>query len=282
MSQVKRYTGQKAVQLVADIGGHVEGAAVILLHGGGQTRHSWRGAFDALVAAGYHVISYDARGHGESDWSPDGDYTLPVLAADLQAIVDTLETPPTLVGASMGAATAFYLAGATRSAGIGALVMVDLVPRVEQAGADRILAFMRAYPEGFATVEEAADAVCEYYPHRPRPRDPSGLMKNLRRGENGRLYWHWDPKMLEQDDRPEPPPSLADRMSSVKDGISVPVMLIRGTRSDIVSDAGVAEFRQMLPQLEVVDVSGAGHMVAGDSNDAFNSGLLDFLARNRL
>ena len=81
------FRGATGLAIAADVGGDPSGPPVILLHGGGQTRHSWGTAFRALAAVGFHVINLDARGHGDSAWAPDGDYTLPALAADLQAVV---------------------------------------------------------------------------------------------------------------------------------------------------------------------------------------------------
>lgn len=286
----RRYDGANGVTLAADVGGDPSAPPVILLHGGGQTRHSWGTAMRELVAQGFHVVNLDCRGHGDSDWAPDGAYSLDALAADLNAVIATLPAPPALVGASMGGATALYLvgnSGATPVARVGnsakpiasALVLVDIVPRVEAAGGAKIGAFMRANPDGFANVEEAADAVSAYYPHRPRPKDPSGLMKNLRhRGNDGRLYWHWDPRMLRATSDPEPP-RFADQLLAACAGVKIPTLLVRGRDSDIVGDAGIEEFRRALPALEVFDVQGAGHMVAGDKNDAFNEGVVSFLRR---
>jgi pimeloyl-ACP methyl ester carboxylesterase len=186
---VRRYTVAKNMTLVADVGGAPSAPAVILMHGGGQTRHSWGGAMQALLRRGYHVINLDARGHGESDWSHEADYSLEAMDGDLRAIVATLARPPALVGASMGGATALYAAGDVNARSVAStLVMVDVVPRVMPQGAAKIRAFMRARPDGFATLEEAADAVATYYPNRGRPKDVSGLMKNLRLRPDGRLH----------------------------------------------------------------------------------------------
>lgn len=272
----RRFKVTGGIEVVADVGGDPSAPPVILMHGGGQTRHSWDGVMLELIQRDFHVLNLDARGHGESDWSPEGDYRLATLANDLLIIIDTLKQPPALVGASMGAATGLYAVGNSDREIAKALVLVDLVPKVEQAGAQKIGEFMRAYPSGFVDLQQAADAVSEYYPHRPRPKDPSGLMKNLRRWDDGRLHWHWDPKFVERDERAEPP-QMGDQLRAAARGVDIPTLLIRGQQSDIVSDAGVADFKQLLPQLEVVDVSGAGHMVVGDKNDVFNQGLIEFL-----
>lgn len=118
-----------------------------------------------------------------------------------------------------------------------------------------------------------------YNPDRPRPSDPSGLMKNLRLREDGRLYWHWDPRMMNERPTAEPP-AATNELERVSHRVTVPTLLVRGGQSDIVDDQSVADMRRLVPQTEVFDVPGAGHMVAGDRNDAFNEGVLAFLARH--
>lgn len=277
--ETRRYPVTGGITLAADVGGDPSAPTVILLHGGGQTRHSWGGAMRELLRQGYQVINLDARGHGESDWSADGVYRLDLLAEDLCAVIDGLPEPPALVGASMGGATALYAVGNGTKPIASALVLVDVVPRPAAAGADKIAAFMRARPDGFATLEEAADAVAAYYPQRPRPKDPSGLMRNLRRRDDGRLYWHWDPAFVARFGRLEPP-QFAERLLDAATRVRIPSLLVRGLQSDIVSEAGVEEFRSALPTLEVYDVAEAGHMVAGDRNDSFNAGVISFLSRH--
>lgn len=275
-TSIRTYIALDGVQLVADVGGPADAPTIILMHGGGQTRHSWSGATRALIARGYQVVNVDARGHGESDWSSTGAYALDDRVADLRAITDTLSTPFALVGASMGGATAIH------AVALGlrpdAVVLVDIVPHAEQRGIARIADFMSGNIDGFGTLDEAVDAVAAYNPDRPRPSDTSGLMRNLRLKADGRLYWHWDPRILPPEPQRVHDQLLASAGQMARHG-DLPVLLIRGLQSDVVSDAGVAAFRTMMPQLKVVDVAGAGHMVAGDRNDAFNRGVIDFLGR---
>lgn len=273
------FLGRDNLRLVADVGGDPDRPSVILLHGGGQTRHSWHGTMRKLVAQGYYVINLDTRGHGDSEWSASGDYSFDAMADDLLAVIGSLPTLPALVGASMGGCTALWAVGRTLKPVASALVLVDVVPRIDPKGAGRIIAFMQSQPQGFATVEEAADAVAAYNPHRPRPRDFRGLMRNLRYRDDGRLYWHWDPRLLTGQSIVEPP-LVAKRMLELCKGVHVPSLLVRGMESEIVSEAGVAELRMHLPQVEVFDVANAGHMVAGDRNDIFNDGILGFLAQH--
>ena len=270
------WIGADGLELRGDVGGDRAAPAVILMHGGGQTRHSWSGAMDALLGVGYRVINFDARGHGDSGWSNIGDYSLEAHARDLLAIIADETSPVILVGASLGGATAIK---AVSSFGLApaALVLVDIVPKTDRRGVQRIRQFMLGYPDGFDAVEEAVEAVANYNPHRPRATDPSGLMKNLRLRSNGRLYWHWDPRILGDPER-----QIAEfegTVDALKRARDLPVQLVRGGESDVVSDSGVDDLRDALPQLEVFDVAGAGHMVAGDRNDAFNLGVLTFLLR---
>lgn len=273
----KMFRSQDGIRLVGDDLGPPEAPTVVLLHGGGQTRHSWAGAATALADRGYRVLNFDARGHGNSDWSPDGAYSLDDRAADLRAVVADVTAPFVLVGASLGGATSIH--AVAQGMAPAALVLVDIVPVPEAEGIARIVNFMRSHPDGFASLDEAVDAVAAYNPARPRPRDPSGLMRNLRRRENGRLYWHWDPQIAITEPR-EHHQVVQRSAAELASRDDLAVLLVRGLQSEVVSDSGVAQLRSLLPHLEVVDVGGAGHMVAGDRNDAFNTGVIDFLGRH--
>jgi pimeloyl-ACP methyl ester carboxylesterase len=266
------------LKLAASVGGPESGLPVLLLHGGGQTRHAWRHAAADLVACGRRVISLDLRGHGDSQWAADGDYSFDALVADLRAVLATLEQPPALVGASLGGLTSLLVAGEDPPVPLRALVLVDVVPRLEREGVMQIVGFMLAHADGFESLEQAADAVAAYLPHRPRPGTTEGLRKNLREGSDGRLRWHWDPKLLLGPMPPDPEPAIP-RFETACTKVRVPTLLVRGARSEMVSEAGVRDFLARIPGAEFVDVREAGHMVAGDDNDAFNAAVEGFLAR---
>lgn len=270
------FVSSDGVELVGDRGGSPDAPCVILLHGGGQTRHSWSRAVDSLLDAGLQVINFDARGHGDSDWSPAGAYALSDRAADLRAVVADLRVPFVLVGASLGGATAIQAVHeGLRPAGV---VLVDIVPEPDPRGIERIVGFMHGHKDGFASVDDAAAAVAAYNPQRARPNDTSGLMKNLRSRDDGRLYWHWDPRIL--DTAPTTHHIVVERATAtLVELVAMPVLLVRGLSSDVVSEAGIAAFRRQVPRLEILDVAGAGHMVAGDRNDAFNEGVIAFAKR---
>jgi non-heme chloroperoxidase len=261
------------VEITADVAGPADGAPVILLHGGGQTRGAWGGALAEGARRGFRMISADLRGHGESSWSPDADYSMGAHAADIAAIAAAQATPPFLVGASLGGMASLTYAAMGRP--LAGLVMVDIAPTVNTAGTDKILAFMHSAPEGFASVEEAADAVAAYLPHRPRPKDASGLMKNLRL-RDGRYHWHWDPRMFREGRGPRDTVGLREAAR----GLTVPTMLVRGRLSDVLSQEGVDDFLGLVPHAEFADIAGADHMVAGDKNDAFNAAVFAFLERH--
>ena len=275
-----RFHGHGGVTLAADEAGPSDGPSVIFLHGGGQTRHSWGTALDAASARGLHAITVDLRGHGDSDWAPDGDYRIDAHVGDIRAIVATLPDAPVLVGASLGGLASLLTVGESPAPIARGLVLVDVVPQIEMEGAQEIRGFMTGNPDGFATVEDAADAVATYLPHRKRPSDPTGLMKNLRRHADGRLYWHWDPAMLE-DIKGLDPADREARFTRAATRVRAPTLLIRGGMSRIVSMDGVAAFQSAIPHSEFINIEQADHMVAGDANDAFNAPLLDFLDRSR-
>jgi len=267
------------VEIALDISGPADGAPVILLHGGGQTRASWGGAAAEGARRGFRMLNMDQRGHGETGWAPDGDYHMRAFADDIQAVADTLSQPPFLVGASMGGIAALEYIGRDRP--VRGLVLVDIAPRIEQTGADRIRDFMTSAPDGFASLEEAAEAVASYLPHRPRPKNVSGLARNLRL-RDGRYHWHWDPAfLLPRDVSPTSTGYDPERLEANAMALNAPILLVRGRMSDVVSPEGAQAFVDLIPTAEFADIAGADHMVAGDANDAFNAAVFSFLERHR-
>jgi len=186
-----------------------------------------------------------------------------------------------LVGASLGGLTSLLAVGESKESVARGIVLVDIAPRVESKGTDRIRAFMNGAPDGFASIEEAADAVSAYLPHRKRPSDVSGLRKNLRLGDDGRYRWHWDPKMFARGFGPAEAEKLSLRFRNAAANLKVPALLVRGGISEVISEEGVREFCELVPHAEYVSIAGADHMVAGDRNDVFNGAVIDFLVRHR-
>jgi peroxiredoxin len=281
--QVVDLPGKDGIRLRADEFGDPADPPVLLLHGGGQTRFAWGSTPQRLADRGWHVYRVDARGHGESDWAEDGDYSLWAFADDVRALVARMPSPPVLVGASLGGLSSLIAIGETPGPEpiARALVLVDVAPSMEEQGKERIGDFMREHVEtGFGSLDEVADAIAAYNPHRPRPTDLSGLQKNVRQRDDGRWVWHWDPKFVSHSSD-ETRASFADpeRLRAAAHAITVPVLLVRGRVSDLLSEEGAEELLRLVPHAEYVDVAGAGHMVAGDRNDLFNDAIVDFLDR---
>ena len=267
--------------LAADERGDPGDPAIVLLHGGGQTRHAWGSAATTFARRGWHTVAVDLRGHGDSDWAADGDYDLGAFAGDVRAVAASLPRRPALVGASLGGLASLIAVGEATEPAADALVLVDVTPSVVLDGAQRIRDFMAGGLEGFDRLEDAAALISAYLPHRPPPADLSGLRKNLRQ-RDGRWYWHWDPRFMTSRSGIDGQRGLVDhdRLAAAARRVAVPTLLVRGGMSDIVSEEGVSEFRRLVPHAEVVDVAGAGHMVAGDRNDAFNDAVIDFVERH--
>ena len=284
------FVGAGRNRLAADVFGDA-GRPVLLLHGGGQTRHAWRRTAVEIARAGWLAYAVDQRGHGDSEWVADGAYGFKDFAADVAAVAAELDrrhgAPPVVIGASLGGIASLFAAGEAQAQGYGhggapifaALVLVDITPRVDLTGVAKVQGFMREHArDGFATVEEAADAVAAYLPHRPRPRSTEGLKKNLRLHPDGRWRWHWDPRFLDGrrlagQGRGE----IADNLTAAARGLKIPAMLVRGGSSELVQEEHAREFLALVPHARFADVSGARHMVAGDKNDQFSNAILEFL-----
>jgi pimeloyl-ACP methyl ester carboxylesterase len=282
------FKGAAGNRLVADVYGDT-GQPVLLLHGGGQTRHAWRRTAEHLGRSGAIAYALDQRGHGDSEWVAGGHYAFTDFAADAAAVAATLTQRsgkrPIAIGASLGGIASLLAEGEADKTGTGpvfaAVVLVDITPRVNREGVAKIQGFMRERAgEGFATITEAADSVAAYLPHRPRPSSHEGLKKNLRLHPDGRWRWHWDPAVLKGnrsfaiDHR-----ILEQALIEAAKAITIPALLVRGGSSELVHEAHVREFLELVPHADYIDVAEARHMVAGDANDSFSDAVLDFVAK---
>jgi pimeloyl-ACP methyl ester carboxylesterase len=277
------FQGAEKNRLVADRYGSGE-QPVIMLHGGGQTRHSWDAAARRIADLGHPVYSLDQRGHGESEWVESGRYAFDDFAQDLVAVTRQVgalhRRKPVVVGASLGGFAGMLAEGRENPGALAALVLVDITPRIDMDGVSKILGFMGdRVDDGFADVEEAADAIARYLPNRKRPKDLSGLSKNLRLHDDGRYRWHWDPAFLKAKNRDDPDDTVKTQqaMLAAAGNLACPVLLIRGQNSELVSMEHVREFQGVVPHARFTDIRDAGHMVAGDRNDVFAGAVEEFL-----
>jgi pimeloyl-ACP methyl ester carboxylesterase len=159
------------------------------------------------------------------------------------------------------------------------VVLVDVAPRLERPGVERILSFMNAHPDGFGSLDKAADWISGYLIGRKKPLNRDGLQKNLREGADGRWRWKWDPAFLEWASDPAHEQVVPARLDAAAESLSVPTLLVRGRMSDVLSEDGARHFLELCPHAEYVDVAGAAHMVAGDRNDPFTTAVMEFLDR---
>jgi pimeloyl-ACP methyl ester carboxylesterase len=278
-SHVVTFRGVDDLSLVGDewnADASTDRPTVLLLHGGGQNRHSWKNTGQILADQGLHVIALDSRGHGDSDRSPSANYSVEALCADVVQALYQVGRPVVLIGASMGGLTGILAAHEAGPDLVTKLVLVDVVPRFEKTGSARIREFMFNHVHGFDSLEQAADAVAEYLPHRTKPRSPEGLKKNLRL-RDGRWYWHWDPAFLTKPD--DDPFMRVDKLERAAMNLTIPILLIRGKLSDVVSAEGVQDFLEKVPAAEFAELSEAGHTAAGDDNDAFTEVVVEFVNR---
>ena len=191
------FKGHGDIKIAADVWGSNNEELVILLHGGGQTRHAWGDTGKKLAEAGYHSVALDLRGHGDSEWHADGDYSIRAYKDDLVSIINEIGKPARLVGASLGGMASLVLAGDEINSDLcTALIMVDIGIYPDPVGSDRIVSFMLSGEKGFDSLEDVAKSISDYLPHRKKPKDLEGLKKNLRLKGDGRYYWHWDPRFI--------------------------------------------------------------------------------------
>jgi pimeloyl-ACP methyl ester carboxylesterase len=279
--QTVEFAGVDGITLVADEWNRGSAAAadhptILMLHGGGQNRFSWKNTGQILADEGFHVVALDSRGHGDSGRAPEADYAVETLTGDVMHVLDAIGRPVMIIGASMGGLTGILAAHRGGPARVTQLVLVDVVPRFEKGGSARIRDFMFSGLEGFDSLEQAADAVAAYLPYREKPRSPEGLKKNLRL-RDGRWYWHWDPAFMT---KPGDDPELrTEKFEHAATSLTIPVLLIRGKLSDVVSPEGVQHFLTQVPRAEFVELSNAGHTAAGDDNDAFSDAVVAFVKR---
>jgi pimeloyl-ACP methyl ester carboxylesterase len=276
------FVTRDGLKLAADVGGSGERGFVLLAHGGGQTRHAWGSTAKRLAELGWRTVSLDLRGHGDSDWDPTGDYQALSIGQDLIDVVATFGDKPVLIGASLGGIAGLMAEAVLAPGTFRSMTLVDIIPRSDPEGAAKILGFMAANAEqGFASLEEAADAIAAYLPHRPKRTDLSGLSKNLRLKPDGRYYWHWDPRFTQGVRGDGAAVPEVNRRSvdfeAACHAIEIPVHVIRGRMSELVSLEAAQAFVGKLKHGSLTDVSGAGHMVAGDRNDVFLEAVVAFL-----
>jgi pimeloyl-ACP methyl ester carboxylesterase len=275
------FTMSDGLSIVGEVYGPDDGAPVLLAHGGGQTRYAWTNVARRLGDRGWKSVAIDLRGHGESDWSKIGDYSHERYALDLVEVAGQIGGQPVLVGASLGGNSGMLAAGTTGKDAFRALVMVDVTPKLDPQGMKKIIGFLdRHIDEGFGSFEEASQAISDYLPgRRGRQNNIASLGRYLRQRDDGRYGWHWDPEFVRGVRNTRLNPDRVARISDAVLATSIPMMLIRGSDSELVNTEAVEHFLELAPHAEFRDVLGASHMIVGDRNDIFAEALTGFLER---
>ncbi|MAA82152.1 MAG: flavin reductase [Hyphomonas sp.] len=236
---IQKYTGFAGALLQAEMQGWPDDPAVLLLHGGGQTREMWKPTAEALVQAGRYVINVDLRGHGDSDWPEDGRYDLDAYVGDLKAILNELGSRPVIVAASLGgwiASVALAEEGSHLATG---LVLVDAPPEIDARKARKI----------------------------------SDALKKRAATDAGRLPW--DVRFLDGFDVE----STLERISRSASNIKLPVLFVRGALSELTEHDADARFLESFQNPEFSEIKESRHLVTEERSDLFNAALIDFLER---
>lgn len=246
---------------------------VLLLHGGAQTAHSWD-FFSMATRDDYHVVAMDQRGHGDSAWSEEGDYSIEAHCRDIDGLTDAIGFQRFyLIGLSMGGRNAYGFA-ARNPGKVRALVIVDVGPEIQQGGRKRIQEFLKD-AETFDSLEWLVERVRRYSPWRSEAQIRGSLAHNLKRTLDGRWTWKYDRRRWGQPrGTPEGP---EDPWEDVR-ALRCPTLIVRGANSDIFSPETARKMLDAIPQSQLVTVSRAGHLVQGDNPLEFEQAVRGFLA----
>lgn len=273
------FEGSGKIHIVGDVWGDDNDPVVLFLHGIGQTRHAWARVAKQIAREHWRCVLIDLRGHGESDWDPGHDYSLNAMAADCVSVIRQLGVPPVIVGASLGGLIGLYAEGTSKRPLASGLVLVDISLGTNHAAADRIRNFMLSGFDGFDSLEQAASAIAEY---RQSPQTRAASSQGLRRvlrERDGRWYWHWDPALVRQFTMTNDSGRMGELRQTPLEPIGIPTLVLRGGKSDVITESGITELVQIAPDAEIIEIPDASHMIAGDQNDAFGTAVMAFLER---
>jgi len=248
--------------------------AVVCLHGGGQTAYMYE-AIGAALGDRYHVLAPDLPAHGDSEPLGNDGFTRHELASSTLPLLEEFGIErAAFVGASLGGITSLTIA-AMKPEAVGAIVLIDIGHRLEDEGVNRIIEFLGKH-ESFASLDEAAVAVAEYVPNRTRPTNPQRLRRNLRQRPDGRWEWkHRLGRVASIEGRRVGWRQLTDGMDDEARAIVCPVLVLRGAKSDVLSDNEIAD---LLPDARLATVGAAGHHAAGDNPETTASLVSAFLS----
>jgi esterase len=247
---------------------------ILFLHGGALTAHTWDLCCLAL-RDDYHCLALDQRGHGDTDWAPNADYSIAAQRDDIKGFAEAMGLDRfVLVGMSLGAINSLAYA-IEHSATLSALVLIDAGPNVRRSGSRRI----RDFVNGGTEPETLESIIARALAFNPR-RDPlilrRSLMHNLRRKDDGSWVWKYDRRRFQAmggDRHAEERRSLVDGLSNV----DCPTLVVRGGESDVFHDEDAERLAASLPKGRWVRIPRAGHTVQGDNPKDLVAALREFL-----
>ena len=247
---------------------------IVLLHGGHQSAHSWD-LVSLHLARHYHVLALDQRGHGDSEWARDVDYTNDTMSLDASAFLDAMGLEkPILVGHSMGGRNSMLLTRRDPSR-LGALVIVDVGPELSDRGRAAIAGFVQENQE-FEDLEHFVANVRKYDPYRSREHIERTVKYNMLQRADGKFVSKCDsnPRRLGivRGQGPLENITLEDAGT-----FHLPVLLVRGERSNILAPDAAERFAAALPMGRLVTVPNCGHNVHGQNTLGFIAVLDEFL-----
>ena len=256
--------------------GNPDNPPMLLLHGFAQTCHSWD--FVALgFSDNYRVIVLDQRGHGDSDWASDGDYSPETQQEDISGVVNELGLDNfVLMGLSMGGRNSFTYA-ANNSGKVKALVVVDAAPQNMQQGTQNIRSFVQQDDE-LDSVDAFVERVLQYNPRRDPQQVRGSILHNLKELPNGKWTWKYDRALRSPGRRMGSDAETEKRLWGYIESLQCPTLLVRGGASDIVAMDTADRMHQAIPNSRIATIEGAGHLVMGDSPSGFHAAVTEFLA----
>lgn len=248
---------------------------MLLLHGFAQTCHSWDFVSLSLCDR-FRVISLDQRGHGDTDWASDGDYSPEAYQRDLEAVVVALGLKDiVLMGLSMGARNAFTYASLHPDR-VRALIVVDAAPETMRVGSENIRQFIRQEDE-LDSLDAFVERIQSFNPRRSAEQIRGSVVHNLKELPNGKWTWKYDKRLRSADRKLTTDPELAQRLWGYLEAVQCPTLIVRGADSDMIALDTADRMQQRVPNSQVATVEKAGHLVTGDNPSGFERAVSTFL-----
>ena len=254
--------------------GAADAPTIVLLHGGHQSCNSWD-LVSLHLAQKYRVLALDQRGHGDSEWARDWDYSNNTMALDAEAFIRAIGLEkPIVMAHSRGGRKSMLLA--RNAPGImRGLAIVDVGPEVSERGRKVISSFVRENQE-FDDLEHFVENVRKYDPYRSREHIERTVKYNMIQRVDGKFVSKCDSN---------PRRAGAQAQKAQQDNVTLeevgafdfPVLILRGETSNILEPDAAIRFRDALPQGQLIEVPNCGHNVHSQNTLGFLDAVGPFL-----